>query len=877
MNRYTHRMSLISTAVATAMAFSTSMVYAQQTDASTDEQEVEKIAVTGTQIRGIAPTGTNTVGMSAEDIKESGALSSNQILSQIPQVSSAFNQVPVLPPLDPGVSIIRPNLRNLGAAGATTTLVLIDGHRVVNAGILQTSPDPDVIPPGVLEAVDVMPDGGSSIYGSDAVGGVINFITKKRFDGFQVDARSGFGDNYNSLDANITFGKDWGDGGAYISYGYAQHDDIQGKDRSYIQQISDNAGNCAPGTVYVDRDGVTTSYALPSLTPGSVTECDNLDNMSIIPEEERNSLFAVVNQEINSSTEFDLRAFYTERESTGIIDMNLPGDFAKTVSITSANPYYMPIGDDPGSQTIRLSYAGLGVDQRINTLTEYGITPSVTIDLSNDWQIRGLLNYGKSETKQTQPFINVIEQNAALESTDIATALNPYDLGATNSAVLNKVLTTNLASAEQTLTNARVIADGDLFEVSGGDAKLAMGAEFIRETLDNTFVDPVSSTSTSSSRNVSSAFAEIAVPLVSSMNEMAGIKNLMVSASIRYDDYSDVGGTTNPKIGVTYSPTDELTVRANWGKSFNAPSLADTKGAPDTRTILIAGAVPFYDPSDDISVRDGRSQLLIAGGNPELGPQKAETWSLGFDVYVPQIEGLSLSATYYNIELVDQITIVPFFSADAYLPVFSQWVVKDPSFDYVSNLIGDMRLENGTSLAEFYEDYGVPYSIIDARRQNLGQVKQNGIDFNANYDTYTDFGSVFASIGGTYTLKRDLAGVAGGKFTDAVSSPGISRLSLAATFGVEVGDLYGSATVRHSAGYDLNPSVGSQTSVDAFTVVDLFVKYDMAGSGFAEDLSFTVNVSNLLDEEPPFYNRDPGFTNGSTIGRVVQVGFSKLF
>ena len=122
----------------------------------------EEIIVTGTLIRGIAPTGTNVVSVNAEKIEATGAISTVDVLAKIPQISNSFNRVPVSSTGDAGTTIYKPNIRNLAASGANTTLVLVDGHRLVGAGVLSSVPDPDIVPPGVIARIEIVPDGGSA-------------------------------------------------------------------------------------------------------------------------------------------------------------------------------------------------------------------------------------------------------------------------------------------------------------------------------------------------------------------------------------------------------------------------------------------------------------------------------------------------------------------------------------------------------------------------------------------------------------------------------------------------------------------------------------------------------------------------------------------
>lgn len=831
----------------------------------------EEIVVTGTLLRGIAPTGTNVVALSAEDIGQTGAINANQLLARIPQVASAFGQVPALSGNDPGNSIVRPNLRNLGAAGGSTTLVLVDGHRQVDAGILITAPDPDVIPPAVLERVDVVPDGGSSIYGSDAVGGVINFITRQRFDGFQADARYGFGRDYHTFDTNLTAGTDWGSGSAYISFNYAENGLILGRDRGYATQRAAQTGLCSPGTVQVTVGGTTTSYALPGRVPGTVAQCDNIDESSVLPEVQRISTFGSLVQELGSGIDLSVKAFHTRRETTSSSDLNRNG---QSGTITAANPFYVPIGpNDPGTQTVSFGYATVATPRIGNVLDEWGVTPTISADLGASWGLRVLGNVQQSTVTQTQTQFDAVAQANALAATTPSAALNPYDLTATSPSVLNGIAISERQRGRQNLINGRAIVDGTPFTLLGNEVRLAVGVEFIRQELANsiqgTFVG-----SSDVSRDVKSIFGEIALPIFAGQNARGGFQALTLSASARYDDYSDFGDTFNPKLGFTWRPMDILTIRGNWGKSFNAPSLADTFGAPDTRAILFPFA-PFPDPADPISV-GSRPSLLIAGGNGALQPQKADTWSLGAEL--TPADGLVLSGTYYNIRLRDQIGIIPIFGGNPYVPAYSAYVIKEPTLAQAQALIGDLPLVGGESLEAFFAAAnGRPYVLLDARRQNLGLLHQDGLDFNASYTMPTSFGTVDARVGGTYTLNRDLAGAVGQPFIEQLETPGESRFSLLASLGVESGGFSGTATWTHRAGYDANPNIGTQDRVDGFDTIDLFLGYEVEGTGLLSDLSFTLTAINLFDQDPPFYNLDPGYINGSTPGRVVQLGVSKRF
>jgi iron complex outermembrane recepter protein len=836
-------------------------VMAQADIPASDDQSEQDIVVTGTLIPGIAPVGTNVVTMNREDIIATGAASANDLLTRTPQVSSAFLSTPTVSSSDAGLSLIRPNIRDLGASGTNTTLVLADGHRLVGAGVLQSTPDPDVIPPAVLERVDIVPDGGSSIYGSDAIGGVINYITRRRFDGIEASGHYGFADNYQTVDLNLLAGKDWGSGSAYAAYTWADNDAILGRDRDFMRQITPNQGYCPPGTIIANG----TTYALPGRTAGTMTDCDVTDNNTYWPATTRHSVFASLNQDLAHNVSLDVRGYYTRRDITNFLDLSAV--MPQNLTVTNANPFFSPVGTET-AQTIRTSFQGL-LDNRLrNRLTSLGVSPTLTAQLGGSWQLRVLGNYGRSRTATRGIQINPA---AALASTNPATALNPYDLASNSDAVLDSIQTEQAEFAKQRLLNGRAVLDGPLFRLPGGQVRLAAGAEYIKEKHIATTVTG----SRSASRDVKAIFGEIVLPVVGEDNAMTGIHSLTFSASGRYDDYSVLGGTFNPKVGVTFEPLAWMKIRANWGESFNAPSIVDATG------VVAAGGLP----SGAFSVPGQTSPwaVIIAGNTgSEMRPQTAQTWSLGVDIRPPVVPGLNLSATYYNLKLKDVIGLL--FGAPV-LPELQPFIrenvpCSEPLAQFNSAISFLVPLATVCALSP-------TVAVYDYRVQNLGIIKQDGIDFNFTYDRPVSFGAVRAGLAGTYTLNRDVARVPGAPYIEQLDTPGRSRLSFVASVGAQVGNLNALASLNHRGGYDLNPAIpattrfGAQDHVDSFTTVDLFFDYKLP-QAWLKDLSISLNINNLFDQDPPFYNSclgttTCGFTNGSTLGRLVQLGVRTRF
>jgi iron complex outermembrane receptor protein len=838
-----------------------------------EQSELEEVIVTGTQLRGIAPVGTNVVSMSREDVIATGAPTANEILTKIPQVTSAFLSTPTTA-LDAGLSIIRPNIRGLGASGTSTTLVMIDGHRVVGAGALQSTPDPDVIPPGVLERVDVVPDGGSSIYGSDAIGGVINYISRKKFDGFEVSARTGFADDYEPSDVSVTAGKDWGSGSGYVSYSWAGNDAIFGKDRDYLVQVTPNSGYCGAGTVFANDTTYEITGPDPgNYTPGTMSSCDTTDDVSLWPKSTRHNVFGSLYQQFGSSVSLDVRSYYARRELT-----LSPGLDARDLTITAENPFFTPIVGET-SQTVRTNLAGV-IDQRLsNTLTSSGVTPTLTVALGGDWELRAMANLGRSETEVS---------NATIDPSVAQATLNPYDLGSNTQAALSNVSRHNYVDAKQRLEDYRVIADGSILHLSGGDVRLAVGAEYLEEKHHalNTFGATAfgaehSVPTVKLGRNVTSGFVEIAVPFIGADNAKSGVHSLIFSASGRYDDYSDVGGTFNPKLGVTYEPLDWLAIRGNWGRSFNAPSLVDSTGLEAAGGIF-SFVLPFGQAAP--------WAIAIAGNTgADMEPQTATTWSLGFDIRPPAVDGLTLSATYYNIDLKKVIGLL---AGQPYSPELEPFLRDNvPCADAAAEL-ASIPVFSPLIPAALTCLFSPTTAIFDWRVQNLGEIKTDGIDFNVSYNRPVSFGAIYTTLGGTYTLNKDSALVPGASFRETLDEPGQSRMSLIATVGARVGNLNASASLNHRDGYDIDPVVAAnpanpfpngQSSVGSFSTVDLFFDYELPEEWIHSQVNLSLNVTNLLDQDPPFYSggcfgaASCGFTNGSTLGRLTQLGLRVKF
>lgn len=879
---------------------------AVEAEAAATGADPRDIVVTGTLIRGIEPPGAAVIGVSEAEIESIGASSTNDLLRRIPQMTQflAIDQ-----PLAAGQfqQVYKITIRNLDTLIVSTnnTLLLLDGHRMVNSGIKQNAPDPDVVPPGALARVEVLPDGGSATYGTDAIGGVINFITKKRFSGFDIDGRYGFADDYHTLDLNGTAGVDWGTGSAYVAYNYTETGTIFGRDRDWIRKFAPApAGNqnpdfaCNPANVLIRRGTVQTTYATPGLQPGTANACDLSDDQTVYPETHRHSALASVMQEFGDVFTLDLRGYYTQRKTL------FYGTLNSNATLTAANPYYRRTTDNPAPQaalpqTVSFNWGPVlgyrSTETSTTVLKSWGVTPTLTADLGT-WQVRAMLNYGWSSSLAYNQSINPTLLAQAAASTNPATALNPYDIASTNSAVLANIVNFGgYALGRQSMKNYRLIADGPLATWAGGDIRLAVGVEYLRETFkgkQRNLADPRNAGPNlpfqpTASRNNKSVFGELAVPIIGEGNRFGGAHSLDLSVSARYDDYNDFGSTFNPKVALTWKPVEWINVRGNWGTSFNAPGLADdAESAVDANILLVtASLLPNPLPGMFTAAQAQWPVIVLQGGVPGIEPQEATTWQIGADIEPPFVPGLRLSASYFDIDFKNIIGTPPAQRLVDLYTFYGDYYTMNPTAAQV--LAAAAEVPGGVAVVTpLLAPGALPiYNLLDSRRRNLGRVKLAGLDFSASYRTETGFGSLDFSFGGSVDLKRENQPVSTLPFIDTLLAD-TNKLRWNASAGANVGPLRTQLTWYHRHGYPITPTAANnnQARAGSFNVFDLFVRYDLSDLGGAfDETALTLNVNNLFDQEPPIYRgtsqttQGHGYINGTTVGRLIQLGFKKSF
>ncbi len=868
---------LSGSAMAAAACFTPIGAQAQTSDdraeaANASSETDSEIVVTGTSIRGIPPTGSGLIGVSREDAKLIGAASTPELLATVPQLNS-FNTAPRTS--NGGLGSFAPGLRGLPPAA---TLPLMNGHRLISGSTQQTNPDYPFLPELAIERVEIVADGASAIYGSDAVAGVVNFITRKRVSGVEANVRYGFADDYHAFNAGTIFGHDWAGGSLVAAYQYSRNSNITGADRRYRSLDFRDAGGVDTRSAVCPDANVNlftgTIYAAPSLAPGLNT-CDPRGPVDLVPENRTHSAFLSARQDLSSSVTLWGDLLYSDRKD--VVQAALPGQ--TFVLITAANPFFQaPPGTGALFEFVDFRPDNLvGADHFDQTfrVRTGNATAGIDIKLPRDFQasLYGTFNWSRNDT--FQPGIDTVALTAAAAGTTLDTALDPFGTR-TNPAVVAAILDnpTDFTNRQRTRIGAAKI-DGPLAHLPGGDLKIALGAEYRRETYMQRGSSGGVGFPEDLGRKVTSVYGELFVPIFGPDNAAPMFQSLALSLSGRYDHYSDFGSTTNPKVGLTWEPVDGLNLRGSYGRSFRAPGLRDL-GSTVGSYYAAAALVDAFGARDPLRGAAQVGTMLLFGGNANLMPEKARTFSLGADVRPSFAPGLTASATFYDIKYRDVIGTPSGLGALVFTdPTFAALVLRDPTDEQVSAAISD-------TVPFFYTFSAVPEigNILDLRQGNFGIRRTNGIDFDVRYRRDAGFGTVFGGIAGNYILKYRTQLSPTSLVSNSLDA-GIPRTTLRTTLGLTAGPVTLVNFVNHRSGVTASfatPTGSSLYHAKSYTTVDLRLSLKLPDTGFMKGTEIGLQINDLFDKRPPYFPGTDGIGGSyNAIGRYAAMSLRTAF
>lgn len=809
-------------------------------------QDVQRVEVTGSAIKRTSVEGPAPVEViTRKDIERTGATSLNELLRSIPSID-IFDQGELASnsPSGSGTASIR--LRGLSDSD---TLVLLNGRRLPVNALYDSSGagaafDINSLPIGAIERIDIMKDGGSAIYGADAVAGVVNFITKSDFQGIEATASYGISSRGDGEEKRVGLAAGFGDltkDGYNVLLGldYFLRDKILRKDRDISSSVDfrrygarDARSGFSPyGNVLDPNTGgfvglPYTECPAENLNAGICRYDFNASLLSAYNGADRLSAMALGSVRITP----DIRGFAELTMSTSkdtFLAHPVPDYFLVPITDAAQEPYEV---GDTGMVYIAGRFMQGGPRTTVRKSDFLNVATGVEGFTSGlDWKVS--VSHGISKVKNSDAnYFDLTKWTAATMSGAINPTVMTNDQALVDSLKVNPV---RVGKSELTSLNAQV--SGDLFKLPGGTTKYAVGVAVNRESLTDTpdaltqageVVGSIQQSAVSASRKFGAVFGELQLPL---------LKNLEGQLALRYDHYPN-GSKTSPKVGLKYTPMPELALRGSYTESFRAPVLKQLYGAQEEGAITITDTAQCT--ALGVALVDGAclvNAYQVNGSNPDLKPEKAKTFNLG--VVFDSGKAFSASVDWWKIEKTDDISSPSISSA----------------------------IEQG-----LFEKIGPRYYIY-TNLQNIAERETSGVDVDARLRFKgTPLGNLSFRNLFTYFETNKSRTSAGSEWSEYIDTYVYPRWRNSFVVTSEFGPWTVAGTWRTVAGFadtDLPRPVAAGTRrVGTHEELDLSVQY----SGLAGwDIGF--GVKNALDRMPPLSLQN-ALDNSYT-----QMGFAELY
>lgn len=853
-------------------------------ETSMDATELQEVVVTGSLLKTSGELASPVLVIDRDALDRRGLGTVAETLADLPQNYAGSGTAVAALTLSDGAGSNASlgtgvNLRGLGPSA---TLVLVNGRRLAGTGFRGEFADVSALPSAAVQRVDVLLDGASALYGSDAVAGVVNVIMRQTFDGQEGRVRlSAAADGAEDVMASYLAGTRWTSGSALISYEYQKGNGLNSGDRSYTRNGdlrafggSDRRGFFSgPGNLLVFdpfAGGYVSGWAIrPGASGAAQTPADfaagqtnlqaQLLGVDLTPDVERHSVYARARQTLGDRIEFSADVRFSQR------DFGFDNASPVTIfNVTAANPFFVS-PDGSASHLIGYSFfQDLGTSRREGRSRSLGITAGGAYDLGGGWSVDGYLSFAEERgAGTTRGLVNSLFLNEALGNTpdNSATAysvardgyFNPYGAGAANTPTVLDFIGSGMSGSvdRSRAESANLLVSGPVMALPGGDLELAIGAQARRETFATSTstwtstLAPVDLLTPERERNIAGIFAEARIPLVGPANARSGVQRLDLSLAGRVEHYDDFGDTSNPKIGLVWAPAESLALKATWGTSFRAPALPE---------LFDASAVTVTTAEQS----DGSSVLAIYryGGNPDLEAEKAKTWTVGFD-YSPKT-GPRISVNAFDTRFTNRISqpVSENFNAVLTDPALAPFVrIVDPA-----NSAADLALIRSYTTAPDFP-YGSLFpdtaygAVLDARWVNAAAVEVRGLDATVSYPISLGGQALTLDASGSYIFDYDTQTTALSPARSVIGDIGYPvRVRARAGGSWSYRDWTVDLHWNHVGG----ARDGNGTPIDAWDTADLQLNWSPTlGALAGTQLSLT--ALNLFDTDPPFYDSPAGF------------------
>lgn len=879
---YPLRLARVPLAAALAAAATAGPALAQQPP---DDSARSRIVITGSHLRRTdAETPSPVQVLSAQDIARSGYSSVAEVLNSL-----SVNNMGSLGQATPAAFGAGGSGISLRGLTVGATLVLIDGQRMAPYPLPDDGQrdfvDIASIPVDAVERIEVLKDGASAVYGSDAMAGVVNVILKKRHDGSTLHAEVGRSTH--------------GDGGSvHLSgiHGF-DHEGIAGYLSADFRQRQPILLSRRPFLTTTDWSGY-----------GGIPDGPPPDNpeLQVAPKTRSYSVLGRLSVPLMTDWTLDMSASVlgSEAEQVGLRNVVSPSSGITQFVFGPAHP--QPVPAALNSTNVTDPSTGQPVDA---TLEDIGAQRSQT--RSRSYRLVGSLTHAWAggEVQLTAGLTRVATRLNMLNFVDLPglqAALNDgrYVVGGNNAADVIASLTPTASSTSTNdldFVNAR--ASREVMKLGGGELAVGAGVEFLHRKLSERFPDSFAQGVQSSNiyafgvgtQNIQAAYVELHAPFTAAFQ---------VDAAARVDRYLGQSSSVTPKVGAKYTPTKSLTLRGTAAGGFRAPNPVEIGVSGSSAGFLPAlfdtALCQKVEPGQPCDIGVGGTQLQLPG--KDLKPEKSRSYTLGL-IFEPTPD-VNVSLDYYEVRITDQIVSVGLFgqaqidNPDAYGTKLYR--VNSPTTPNAAPTDANDTILYGT------------YPFL-----NLGQARTNGMDLDLRTHWGAgDIGRFSAQLRWThmlhYTIDREgrhfeLAGTHGPSFVS--TNTGTPKDRAAATLTWERGPIEVTGTVQHTSSfsvidpsYDLNdcsaalssiypngaPAGSGLCRVGSFTTFNLAVQYSTSKS-----LQWRVAAVNLFDRKPPIdafassssgggvaaggAHYDPSLHQEGAVGRYITVGASYSF
>ncbi|RMB02021.1 TonB-dependent receptor plug domain-containing protein [Eilatimonas milleporae] len=855
------------------------------------DEELDEVVVTGTYLRGktqaSSPSPLTVIG--ADNLNEIGATNFANLVQTLTINNGAQNN-PDAFTQNSTTGTSNFNLRGLGVA---STLVLLNGRRQVNSGTVTNDgvtfvDTSSLIPMIATQRIEIVKDGAAAIYGTDAVAGVVNFITDDDFRGIATSVNYQFLTDEGSQEdflAQVKLG--WGNDRQSLMGAFSFYDrsPLTTSERRLSRPEDDSSAlgnpgsfigtgafNLPAGVPFIDPTGCEEFGGIPQplgapaggLTPG-FCRFDFGDFFNLVPEEQRIQGYGVFKQQIGDAHEFRIEGAFALNEAERGNSPTFPflqSDRAVVPTDHPSNPFGEPViffgrGIGNGGQTSPAPFES----------DTYRISATLNGELTGEWTYD--VNYTHAWNDFFQSTEDTITDNFSLAlqglggfNCDVAAGTpgqngclyyNPFatSFGAlpNDPEVIDFIIGEQLIDGRSELSTFEAIVSGPLFDLPAGTVELAVGFQYRDETFSRDFDDianadgfafVIGSPDFEGERTANAWFMETLIPLHETLD---------LSFAVRHEDYGgSIGSTTDPKVSLLFRPTETLTLRGSYSTSFRAPSIFQLAGASTSLNQVLD---PVTGSQFFAAVRTNPPE----GVERDLLPEQSEAFNVGF-TWQP-VDGLDINVDYWNYDFSD-VLIQENFQAV---------VDADPTGDRViRNASGNILLV----LTDFI---------------NASSVQTDGFDFNVRYAIDTDIGTFQPFFEGTWVNSYDLLNAQGEDVIDGKGNRNFTNFGaptpewrfntgLAFTDGTHEGRFF----VRHISGLDDDQNGG--IPIDSMTTVDAQYRLNVANLfDFDSDLGFTVGVINAFDEDPPQVFTNGGFESRThdPRGRVLYLQLDTSF